>query len=51
LAILIHHAQTEFKRIAREAWSDATLATHWGFTNAATGLNVPNEAALQIDPT
>ena len=48
---VVRHGQTELNRIAREAWSDITLVTHWGFTKAVTGLNVPNEAALQIDPT
>jgi broad specificity phosphatase PhoE len=48
--IVIRHGQAEFNRIAREAWSDITLVTHWAFIKAVTGLDVPNEAALQIDP-
>jgi len=38
-------------RIAREAWSRIAVVTHWGFLRAVTGLKLPNEAALPIDPT
>jgi hypothetical protein len=45
--ILIHHGQTEFSCIAREAWSEIVLVTHWGFIKAVTRLDV----ALQMEPT
>jgi len=39
------------RRIAREAWSEVAVVTHWGFIRAVTGLKVPNGTALRIDPT
>jgi hypothetical protein len=38
-------------RIAREAWCEIVVVTHWSFIKAVAGLDVPNGAALQIDPT
>jgi hypothetical protein len=35
----------------REAWSEIAAVTHWGFIKAVTGVDVPNGAALQINPT
>jgi glucosyl-3-phosphoglycerate phosphatase len=42
----------QFRRsLATKAWSEIALVTHWGFIRALTGLEVPNGAALRIDPT
>src|SRR5215475_769814 len=37
-------------RMAREAWSEIAVVTHWGFIRAVTGLKVPNGTMLRIDP-
>ena len=34
-----------------EAWCEIVVVTHWSFIKAVAGLDVPNGAALQIDPT
>jgi len=46
--VLARRCQIFCDSIAREAWSEIAVVTHWGFIKAVTGLSVPNRAPARL---